>query len=139
MKKILAVDMGLKRIGLCLCLMQKITTPLNGILRKNAIQGAKEVDKIAKEYDCDIIVLGMPEQNNSMAKSVEHFKSLLKFENKANKKIVYIKEDISSLEANEIMVNNRANKKTKKKLNNKDTKIDSLSACIILKRYLGEI
>ena len=134
MEKILAVDVGLKRIGLALCMLKPIVTPLEGIIRTNATQAAQAVDKVALEYGCNVIVLGMPDEQNSMAKSVEHFKTLLKFDGK----IVFEDEDNSSTEAWEILKEQRATRGSKK-LNNKDTKLDSMSACIILKRYIGEI
>jgi len=134
MEKILAVDVGLKRIGLALCMLKPIVTPLEGIIRTNATQAAQAVDKVALEYGCNVIVLGMPPQNTSMAKSVKHFKTLLTFDGK----IVFENEDNSSIEAWDILKEQRATRGSKK-LNNKDTKLDSMSACIILKRYIGEI
>ncbi len=134
MDKIIAVDVGLKRIGIALCLLKPIVTPLDGIIRVNGAQAAEAVDKVALEYGCNIMVLGMPAKDSSMAKSVEHFKTLLKFDGK----IVFENEDNSSIEAWDILKEQRVNKRVKK-LNNKDTKLDSMSACVILKRYIGEI
>lgn len=124
---IAAIDIGLKRVGVSLCLQSDIVVPKDAILRKNRNQAASEVDSFLVEWNIDILVVGIPLDGacaDEMKRRIEHFVSLLKF----NKKIVYVAEDFSSFEAKEKM---RGVTKQKK-----DGRIDSLSAVVILERYL---
>ncbi len=127
--KIAALDIGLKRIGVALCLQDDIVVPKEAILRKNRNQAATEVSNFLKEWEIDILVVGVLVEGSSaeeMQKRVKHFVSLLDF----NGEIVYMAEDFSSYEAKEKMKGI-----TKQK---KDGKIDSLSAAVILERYLAK-
>lgn len=127
MNKIASIDVGLKRIGLALCLQSSIVTPQNAILRKNRDQAAKEVSEFLKTWEIDILVVGLPKGGSSeeeMQRRIEHFISLLDFE----KEIVFIDEYGTSMEAKEMMQGVSKQKK--------DGKIDSLAAQIILERYL---
>lgn len=45
----LALDVGLKRIGVALCIDKKIALPLDAVLRKNRNQAANEI-KIYLKY-----------------------------------------------------------------------------------------
>lgn len=45
----LALDVGLKRIGVALCVDKKIALPLDAVLRKNRNQAANEI-KIYLKY-----------------------------------------------------------------------------------------
>ncbi|MFV0481986.1 MAG: Holliday junction resolvase RuvX [Campylobacteraceae bacterium] len=125
--KLASIDIGLKRIGVALCLDENIVTPQNAILRKNRNQAASEVDNFLNEWQIDTLVVGLPNEGESadeMQRRIKHFVSLLNFKNK----VVFMAEDFSSYEAKE-----RMRGITKQK---KDGKIDSLSAVIILERYL---
>lgn len=125
--KIAAIDIGLKRIGVALCLQSDIVTPLNAVLRKNRNQAARDIDELLHEWKIDILVVGLPlegESANDMQKRIKHFVSLLNFSGET----IFVAEDFSSYEAKEKMKG-----VTKQK---RDGKIDSLSATIILERYL---
>lgn len=125
--KTLALDIGLKRIGLALCVDCKIVMPLDAIIRKNRNQAAKDVGKILQDYEIDILVVGIPKGGSSedeMKRRIEHFVSLINFE----KEIVFVDESFSSKQAQELQVAN---------LKKKDGKLDSLAAYLILKNYYG--
>lgn len=125
--KTLALDIGLKRIGLALCIDCKIAMPLDAITRKNRNQAAKDVGKILQDYEIDILVVGIPKGGSSedeMKRRIEHFVSLINFE----KEIVFVDESFSSKQAQELQVAN---------LKKKDGKLDSLAAYLILKNYYG--
>lgn len=125
--KTLSLDIGLKRIGLALCIDCKIAMPLDAIIRKNRNQAAKDVGKILQDYEIDILVVGIPKGGSSedeMKKRIEHFVSLINFE----KEIVFVDESFSSKQAQELQVAN---------LKKKDGKLDSLAAYLILKNYYG--
>lgn len=121
------LDIGLKRIGLAICLQSDIVTPCNAILRKNRNQAAKEVDSFLKDWKIDTLVVGLPKNGSSsdeMQRRIEHFISLLDFD----KEVFYQDEYGSSLEAKNMMQGI-----TKQK---RDGKIDSIAAKIILERFL---
>jgi putative Holliday junction resolvase len=121
------LDIGLKRIGVAICLQSDIVTPCNAILRKNRNQAASEVDNFLQEWDIEFLVVGLPKSGSSsqeMQRRIKHFVSLLEFKNE----IFYQDEYGSSLEAKNMMQG-----VTKQK---RDGKIDSIAAKIILERFL---
>ena len=125
--KTAAIDIGLKRIGVALCLQSDIVIPKSAILRKNRNQAANEVDIFLREWEIEVLIVGLAVDGKSadeMQRRVKHFVSLLKFEGE----VVYIDEDFSSYEAKEKMKGIVKQKK--------DGKIDSISAIVILERYL---
>lgn len=126
---IASIDIGLKRIGLALCLKNDIVVPQDAIFRKNRNQAADEVDNFLEEWQIKTLIVGFPCEGSdafSMQKRVKHFISLLKFDGE----VVYVNEDFSSFEAKE-----RIKGVVKQK---KDGKLDSISAVVILERYLFE-
>lgn len=128
MQKTAAIDIGLKRIGVAICLAGGIVTPQNAILRKNRNQAARDVDSFLKEWDIDTLVVGLPKGGSSedeMKRRIEHFISLLEFDGKVD----YCDEYGSSMEAKEMMQG-----VTKQK---RDGKVDSMAAKVILERWLS--
>ncbi|HEG2580778.1 TPA: Holliday junction resolvase RuvX [Campylobacter lari] len=125
--KTLALDIGLKRIGVALCVNKSIAMPLEAIIRKNRNQAANEVKKYIKEYDVNALVVGVPlggSSEDEMRKRIEYFISLLDFD----KEIFFVDESFSSKNAQELgMVN----------LKKKDGKLDSLAAYLFLKDFYG--
>ncbi|QWU80200.1 Holliday junction resolvase RuvX [Campylobacter novaezeelandiae] len=123
----LALDVGLKRIGVALCVDEKIAIPLDGILRKNRNQAANEVKKLFLTYNVSLLIVGIPKGGKSeeeMTKRIKHFVSLLEFD----KKIVFVDESFSSKEALNLGVTNSRKK---------DAKLDSLAALIMIKDYFA--
>ncbi|WP_234697076.1 Holliday junction resolvase RuvX [Nitrosophilus alvini] len=127
--KAAAIDIGLKRIGIAISPDGKIVLPLKAVLRKNRKQAAADVSRILKEYEIDILIVGVPVGGSSeeeMRKRAHHFASLLDFDGK----VYYQDESFSSKEALE-----RTRGIIKQK---RDGRIDSLAAQIILERWLEE-
>ena len=122
--KIASIDIGLKRIGCAVSLLSGIITPVEPILRKNRKQAAKDVDHFLNSWDINILVVGYPKASEEMMRRIDHFVSLLKY----SKEKVFINENMSSIEVKELIKG-----KIKQK---RDGRIDSLSAKIILQRYL---
>ena len=125
---IASLDIGLKRIGLAITYDEKIVLPLKAIIRKNRNQAANEISLILKEKDAKKIIVGLPKGGNSeeeMKRRIEHFVNLLDFEGD----IEYQDEFGSSQEAKELL---KGDVKIKR-----DGRIDSLSAMLILKRWLN--
>jgi len=125
--KYASIDIGLKRIGCAISLMNGIVNPQAAILRKNRNQAASDVDKFLQEWSIDILVVGYPQSSQDMKKRVKHFVNLLNFQ----KLIVFQNENLSTLEAKEL---------TKGEIKHKrDGRLDSIAAKIILERYLSNI
>ncbi len=128
MGSIIAIDLGLKRIGLALSYGNGIVTPLSSIERRNRNQAAADVKKVLNEYEATTVVVGIPMGSTTeeeMRRRVAHFMNLVGFEGE----IAYQDEAHSSQEAEALM---RGDIRYKR-----DGRIDSLSAKIILERYLG--
>lgn len=126
--KIIALDIGLKRIGLALS-DGRICLPLKPVLRQNRKQAASDVSKVLQEYKADTLVAGVPmggASEGEMKRRVEHFVKLLDFKGE----ICFVDESFSSSQASELQA--QANSTNK----HKDGKLDSLSAMIILQRFL---
>ena len=126
--KVVAIDLGLKRIGLALSVMESIVTPLDAVMRKNRNQASSEVREVIKEWGAEAVVVGIPlggSSEDEMRRRVEHFMKLVAFEGK-----VYMQDEAgTSLEAEERMKGKIRQKK--------DGKVDSISAQIILERWLS--
>ena len=125
-KIIVAIDVGLKRIGVAISPDSKIALPSTPVLRKNRNQAAAQVSEFLKIQNAKTLVVGIPKGGSSeeeMSRRIRHFVSLLEFDGE----IKFIDESFSSFEADEL----REFSSRKK-----DGKLDSLSAMIILERYL---
>ena len=126
-KKIASIDIGLKRIGTAICLDGSTAIPQSPILRKNRNQAARDVSDFLKEWEIDLLVIGLPKDGKSaeeMQKRIYHFAGLLEF----GGEIIYIDEFNSSIEAAERMKGITRQKK--------DGRLDSIAAQLILERFL---
>lgn len=127
--KYIAMDLGLKRVGLAYSAHKDIVTPLEAVQRKNRDQAANDVKKVLDEWEADALVIGIPmggESEDEMRRRAAHFVNLLDFRGK----IFYQDESQSSIEAEELI---------KGKMKSiRDGRIDSISAMIILQRFLSK-
>ena len=125
--KTIAIDVGLKRIGVAYSPDSKIVVPLQAIIRKNRNQAAEEVKKVLQEWEADTLVVGVPlggSSEDEMVRRIKHFLSLVSFDGK----IVFIDESYTSKEAKELM---------RGKIRHiKDGRIDSIAAMLILESYI---
>jgi len=125
-----SIDIGLKRIGIALCLSLGIVSPQEAILRKNRDQAARNVDAFLNEWNIELLVVGLPKGGSSsdeMERRIKHFVSLLTFSGE----VVYQDEYGSSHEAKEMMQGIVRQKR--------DGRIDSMAAKVILERYLDAL
>ena len=122
--KLAAIDIGLKRIGVAICLTSDIVTPQMAIIRKNRNQAATDVNTFLKEWEIEKLIVGFPSASQEMQRRIMHFVSLL------NLSIPYefCEENMSSIEAEEMMKGDIKYKR--------DGRVDSLAAKIILERFL---
>jgi len=122
--KLASIDVGLKRIGVAICLTSNIVTPQTAILRKNRDQAASDVNAFLKEWEIEKLIVGFPSASVDMQNRIKHFVGLL------NLSIPYefCEENMSSIEAEEMIKGEIKYKR--------DGRVDSLAAKIILERYL---
>ena len=126
--KLASIDVGLKRIGVAICLDGKIVIPQNAILRKNRNQAARDVKAFLEEWEIEKLIVGLPkdaDNSEEMERRIKHFVSLLELEIA----VAYQDEQSSSHEAKELTMGVFKHKK--------DGKIDSVAAKIILERWLA--
>ena len=126
--KLASIDVGLKRIGVAICLDSSIVIPQDAILRKNRNQAARDVNAFLKEWEIEKLIVGLPkdaESSEEMERRIKHFVSLLEL----SIEVDYQDEQSSSIEAKELTMGVFKHKK--------DGKIDSVAAKIILERYLA--
>ncbi len=125
--KLASIDVGLKRIGVAICLDGNIVMPQNAILRKNRNQAARDVNTFLKEWEIEKLIVGLPKDaanSEEMERRIKHFVSLLDLQIE----VAYQDEQSSSIEAKELTMGVFKHKK--------DGKIDSIAAKIILERWL---
>ena len=125
--KLACIDVGLKRIGVAICLDGNIVIPQNAILRKNRNQAARDVKTFLEEWAIEKLIVGLPldaESSEEMERRIKHFVSLLEL----TIPVAYQDEQSSSIEAKELTQGIFKHKK--------DGRIDSIAAKIILERNL---
>ena len=128
--KVVAIDIGLKRVGVAISLDKNIVNPLKSVIRKNRNQASSEIRNILSKWGIEKLVVGIPmhsSNSNEMKRRFEHFVKLVDFSGE----IIYQDESLSSFEAKELMRGEIREKK--------DGRIDSLSAKIVLERYLEKL
>jgi len=123
----LAMDLGLKRIGIAYSADGNLVSPLKAIERRNRNQAAAELKTLLHEWEAEALVVGIPMGGSSeeeMRRRVAHFLNLVDFQGE----IFYQDESDTSLEAEALMKGEISYRR--------DGRIDSIAAMIILKRYL---
>lgn len=123
--KLASIDIGLKRIGVAISLMNDIVTPQNAIIRKNRNQAALEVNNFLKEWQIEKLIIGLPSSSEDTQNRIKHFTNLLELQIPYE----FCEENLSSIEAKELM------KGEVKQI--RDGRIDSIAAKIILERYIS--
>lgn len=124
--KFACIDIGLKRIGVAICMHENIVTPQAAILRKNRNQASNDVNKFLKEWDIEKLIVGFPSASEDMQKRVQHFVKLLELDIPYE----FQEENMSSIEAEELIKGDIKYKR--------DGRVDSIAAKIILERYLAK-
>ena len=133
--KVLAIDFGMKRIGLAVGNTELQTaSPLPPIIRKNSKQAIVEIKQWIYEYEIEQIAMGYPLHMDGTAsgitEQVEHFTRRLQKSVGDSIGITFIDERLSSFEAEETLKPIHHDYKKRKK------HLDSMSALILLKRFM---
>ena len=124
--KLACIDIGLKRIGVAVCLGLDIATPQPAILRKNRNQAANDVKAFLKEWEVEKLIVGYPSASEDMQKRIQHFVKLLELDIPFE----FQEENMSSIEAEDLIKGDIKYKR--------DGRVDSIAAKIILERYLAK-
>jgi putative Holliday junction resolvase len=134
MARIMAVDYGIKRVGLATTdPMQIIATPLDTIATDKLLSFFESY-MATEEVEC--LVIGEPTHKDGSPTPLEgHIKGFIKRFSKVYPKIKIERQDeaYTSLMAKDVI-----QKTVKKKKDRKDKGlVDQISACIILQEYMG--
>lgn len=131
MYKIMALDIGTKRIGIALSdYLLMIANGHSYISREPEEKALSEINKIAKENNVKKIVIGLPlnmdDSEGFQAKNCKEFAQKIK-----DYEIIFEDERLTSEIAEENLRNKKINFRKDKGL------VDIESACIILEQYLA--
>ena len=130
-KRIVALDIGTKRIGVATCdALWMSANPLKTINRSNDKLALDEIKKICQEYQTDTILIGVP--YNMDGTLGFQAKNCLKFIEPLRDDYVILEQDerLSSSTAEDIL-KNQGKKYTKNK-----AMVDAMAACVILSEYI---
>jgi putative Holliday junction resolvase len=130
----MAIDYGDVRIGIAQSdLMQVIASPLDVIQNTGLENSAKKIAELAKANEVETIVLGLPlNMDGSEGTRAEITRQFaLEISKHLPVKIVSQDERLSSVEAEEMLLEANVRRDKRKKI------IDKVAACIILETYLN--
>lgn len=133
MNKVMALDVGTKRIGIALSdYLHVIAIPHSYISRKPEQEALDTIQKIAKENNVKTIVIGLP--INMDGTQGHQADDCLEFANKlkSDYKVIMEDERLTSENAEENLREKKIDFKKEKGL------VDMESACIILEQYLNK-
>jgi putative Holliday junction resolvase len=133
MKRILAVDYGMRRIGVAISdPLQIIATPLDTLVISDFHDGIRQLMAIVKEYEPEFIVMGYPigTSGRKTAQTELVDKVIEELEAQINTTIIKWDERYTSLQAISIL------HQKGKKIRDQKGMVDQLAARIILQEYL---
>lgn len=133
-KRVMGIDYGDVRIGIALSdLMQIIASPFEVYKTKRTDEDINYLCKLIKDNEVETVVFGLPlnmdGSEGERAIITREFAS--KIANQSGVNVVFQDERLSSVEAEEILIEANVRREDRKKL------IDKLSASIILESYLN--
>ncbi len=134
MGRIMALDVGEKRIGIALSDVLHITAqPLQTYERVGPVKDVKYIGELVATHGVEKIVCGMPLNMNgsagATAQFVEAFADSLKKSIKVP--IVFFDERLSSKQAERVLIDADMRRDKRKKV------LDKMAAVVILQGYLG--
>ncbi|MEE2702099.1 MAG: Holliday junction resolvase RuvX [Thermodesulfobacteriota bacterium] len=133
---IVAIDFGLKRIGVAGCDDLRISShPVKLVINKPDKSHIGEIADIIKERNAELVLIGMPFKDDGRLKIQDDIEDFCHdLQQSTTTKIEYWNENFSSKEADEILIKTM-NISRKKRKNYQDL----LSACLILDSYLRSL
>lgn len=133
MKRILAMDVGDKTIGLAISDPLGITAQgLKTIKRTNLQEDLEEIREVLNNYDVDHVVLGLPiNMNGTIGPQGDKVKEFAKnLERKLGLKVKFEDERLTTVSAERILIEADMSRKKRKEV------IDTVAATYILQTYL---
>ena len=132
--KVMALDYGEVRIGVAMTdLMRLIASPFETYVRKNLDQDLDHICGLIKDNSVKIVVVGLPLNmdgtEGERAQKTREFVEILKA--KTNADFVFQDERLSSVSAEELLLEGGMKRKDRKQ------NIDKVAAAIILESYLN--
>ena len=132
---ILAIDFGLKRIGVAGSDDLGIAShPIKLVFNDSKEEYFKEIVSIINERTPELVLVGLPIKEDGRLKiqtDIENFTKKLK--NLINIEVKYWNENFTSKEADEILIKMNVSRKRRKSFQ------DMLAACLIIDSYLRSV
>ena len=132
---VLAIDFGLKRIGVAGSDDLGIAShPFKHVLNDSKEEFFKEIVTIINERTPELVLVGLPIKDDGRLKiqtDIENFTKKLK--NLINIEVKYWNENFTSKEADEILIKMNVSRKKRKSFQ------DMLAACLIIDSYLRSV
>lgn len=136
-ERIVALDIGTKRIGVAVCDPMHIIASPEGLIERKTTKGGDKmaldkIEKICQKYNTNTILIGVPyNMDGTLGAQAQNCIDFIKpLDGKY--KILYHDERLTSFEAEEIL------KKEGKKYTKNKGLVDIKSACLILQDYINE-
>ena len=132
---ILAIDFGLKRIGVAASDELGIAShPVKLVYNKGDDSYLGEIISIIEERSPDLILIGLPIKDDGRLKIQDDIEAFYKkLVNLTNKKVEFWNENFTSKEADEILIKMNISRKKRKNFQ------DMLAACLIIDSYLRSL
>ncbi len=133
-RRILAVDLGTKRVGLAISDPMGMFAQPDGYLPyKNRETLADELKQIAAEKSVDLILVGLPTRDDGThGKAAENCKVIAEtIRARCGVELKFWDERYTTQEAENILIGEMDMSRSKRKKN-----IDSMAACMILRSYM---
>lgn len=136
MERILALDVGDKYIGVAISDLLGITAQgLTTIKRESNLIALEAIELLIKEHNINKIVVGLPKNMNGtigpQGEKVQKFAR--KLQNKFAVEIIYIDERLTTVLAENMLIEADISRKNRKKV------IDKVAASYILQTYLDSM
>lgn len=131
--RVLALDLGTKRIGLALSDPARThAQPLATLLRKNRDADIAALTETAAREEATLLVMGLPTKldgslGEMATKALSFGKRLAR---RSGLPVEYVDEALSSVEAEEVLIAANVSRAKRKQV------VDKLAATVILRRYL---
>jgi len=127
--KLVALDVGMKRIGIALCDESRfIATPKLILHRKNNKTDFEKIRDFINDNQAVAIVIGVPFGMEEMSKFIKDFSTKLDWFLEEKISIFFCDESLSSFEAREFHYSRLSRKK--------DKFVDDIAASLILQRFI---
>lgn len=130
---VLALDVGLKRIGLAVSDPERVSAaPLLVLERVNRDADVEAIGRIAAEQGATLIVVGLPARaGGKLSPEGQRILSLAKrLERRLGLKVELMDEALSTVEAHEVMIEAGVSRAKRKQV------VDRAAAAVILRRWL---